>query len=346
MLLVQLVTAASLASISSAFLLPPQISASDADIINTLSFEHTAAMNERVVALEFPGSADNDLLEFMHYKQEDSILMMNMTIAQHDNGADMLLLNNLPIYPISIHQAAERDSLSAEQIFQSPKLGSKVVSLRYSMSANHLEIPLGSQIRLTKLRINIVEVEERFILGVPSIEITLLETLPGKLIVGDIKIVAAFHEARRQCTTLLCKWRAVLAANIPALRKGCGNHPHQVISDGHRRHGYSHIGRKHHGHHFRHSSIVAGLLRGLVLHVFLPIVIGVLVGISASLVGMVVGHLAIFVWRFAFRGSRSNNYTRLQHATIIQEVDDEIKPTIDAQAPPPAYIETVAGEKA
>jgi hypothetical protein len=143
--------------------------------------------------------------------------------------------------------------------------------------------------------------------------------------------------------------------------KGCGSksrpEPARVVSFHGKHHGDhgEHSHPRPHGphrpyrHHHKHGGF-ARFLRGVVLHVFIPVLIGIMVGITASLIGMVVGHIAIFVWRLLFRRGQQARYTRVQQDdAVIEESNDETKSFLDHQGPPPVYPEppvyTEADEK-
>jgi len=367
----QLRAAAALLSVSQtlAFLLPPEISAEDTDIIKTLPFEDAVAIDGRVMEINCPGCPVVTNIEGkMHSAQVDSILQLNFTVS-HD-AFDRLFLNGLQIYPLDSH-AAFMEPLTASQMVKASDNTWQYVStpkLGYSLSVRH---PLSSsnqdQLDLVAIHLEIVEVADKFLSGMPSIELKLLETPSGKLMIGDAQITAPKSPASKptddgqECTTTLCKWRAIVADKLSKL-KGCGSKSRPEPA--HFAEGWSPKANhgKHHGdhsehrphrpyrHHHRHGGF-ARFLRGVVLHVFIPVLIGIMVGITASLIGMVVGHIAIFVWRLLFRRGQRARYTRVQQDdAVIEESNDETKSFLDHQGPPPVYPEppvyTEADEKA
>ena len=364
----QLRAAAALVGVSQAFLLPPEISAEDTDIIKTLPFEDAVAIDGRVMEINCPGCPVVTNIEGkMHSAQVDSILQLNFTVS-HD-AFDRLFLNGLQIYPLDSH-AAFMEPLTASQMIKAsdntwqyastPKLG-------YSLSVRHPATSSNQdQLDVVAIHLEIVEVADKFLSGMPSIELKLLETPSGKLMIGDAQITAPKSPASKptddgqECTTILCKWRAIVADKISKL-KGCGSksrpEPARVVSFHGKHHGdhSEHSHPRPHGphrpyrHHHRHGGF-ARFLRGVVLHVFIPVLIGIMVGITASLIGMVVGHIAIFVWRLLFRRGQQARYTRVQQDdAVIEESNDETKSFLDHQGPPPVYPEppvyTEADEK-
>ncbi|KAI9047048.1 hypothetical protein LZ554_009122 [Drepanopeziza brunnea f. sp. 'monogermtubi'] len=342
------------------FLIPPEISAADANAINTLPSDGgVAGMYARVIEIKCPGCPVVTELEGkLDSAQPESVLHFNFSTS-HDDGADQLLLNGLQIYPIDPTMANFLEPLTASQMIKSngvwtdagaPKLG-------YSLSVKH-PTPSGSEfMKLVAIRLEIVEVADKFISGLPAIELNLLETPSGKLLIGDSSISAPSSpasptEGDRECSTVVCKWRAVVADRLSkmrkGLRKGCAGMRKRPTAKG-RPSGHSHPDHKarpHHRphgpsrHHDQHS--FAQFVRGIFLHVFVPVIIGVMVGITAGLIGMVVGHIVIFTWRLLFRSGQNSAY-----AEVGQEEDtkDETKGFLAYQGPPPQYADATVPEK-
>lgn len=285
------------------------------------------------------------------------MLKLNFTLSHDDH--DQLLLNGLPIYPLDPRSAVFMEPLTAplmvltkEKTWEqtsTPKLG-------YSLRAHHpVAYSNQDQIDLVDLHFEIVEVGDKFLSGLSSVEIKLLETPSGKLMIGDAQITQAKSEVAKptddgqECTTIICKWRAIVADRLSKL-KGCGskarpNAPHAF--GGHKK-------KPHHGHHgrpgpnrpFRHHhrhGSFARFLKGILLHVFIPVLIGIMVGITASLVGMVAGHIIIFVWRTVFRRGQRQQYTEVKQQESGD--DEEVKSFLAPQGPPPEYEEAVVEQK-
>jgi len=146
----------------------------------------------------------------------------------------------------------------------------------------------------------------------------------------------------QECTTIVCKWRAIVADRLSKL-KGCGGkgkaRPAHVTG-GPRKHHSHHgrpNGRPHGAHrpfrHHRHRHSLGRFLRNVAVHIMIPVLIGIVVGITASLVGMIVGNVLIFFWRLLDRAQ----YVRVDQVEIIEESDDETKAFLE---PPPTYTAT------
>ncbi|EKD12484.1 uncharacterized protein L3040_008191 [Drepanopeziza brunnea f. sp. 'multigermtubi'] len=342
------------------FLIPPEISTADADAINTLPAEAVVAgLTSRVIEIQCPGCpVVTELKGKPDSAQPDSVLHFNFSTS-HENGVDQVLVNGLQIYPIDPTMANFLEPLTASQMIKSngvwteagtPKLG-------FSLSVKHPPSSGPEFMQTVAIRLEIVEVADKFISGLPAIELNLLETPSGQLMIGNSSISAPSSPARltgddKECSTIACKWRAIVADRLSkmkqGLRKGCAgmrkrpttkgrpsghSHPDHKARPDHRPHAPS---RHHHQHSF------AKFLRGIFLHVFVPVIIGVMVGITAGLIGMVVGHIVIFTWRSLFRSGQKNS----AYAEVGQEdTKDETKGFLAFQGPPPQYADAAVPEK-
>lgn len=354
-------------AVADAFLLPPEISAADTDLIKTLPFEDAVAIDSRVMEITCPGCpVFNDIDHQTHPIEVDSVLKLNFSLV-HDEF-DRLYLNNLQIYPVDRSGASFMEPLTAPQMYKNddntweyattPKLG-------YAISVSRPMASTQDQLELISINIEIIEVADVFLPLMPTVEIKLLKTPSNKLMIGDAsisqpKVARPKTGVQEECRTILCKWRAIVADRLSKL-KGCGSKkpagPIIEIIPAHKTHG--HHGRPHaHGklpegphrpfrhHRHRHGGITR-FLKGIVMHVVIPVLIGVMVGITASLLGMVVGHIAIFVWRILFRrNTPRQQYTKVQQEeATAKDITDETKDFLEHQGPPPVYEEAVIVEK-
>jgi hypothetical protein len=354
-------------AVADAFLLPPEISAADTDIIKTLPFEDAVAVDGRVMEINCPGCpVMTDIEDKMHSTQADSVLKLNFKLVHAEQ--DRLYLNNLQIYPMNPSADNFFEPLTAPQMIKtedntweyssSPKLG-YAIHVAHPVSRSNQD-----QLDLVSIHIEIIEVADKYLPAMPIVEIKLLETPSHKLMIGDAIIKEPQSQTpskptddEQECTTILCKWRAIFADRLSKL-KGCGSkaRPSGQVVPAHKTHG--HHGRPHpHGprpngphrpyrHHHKHHGITR-FLKGIVLHVVIPVLIGVMVGITASLLGMIVGHIVIFIWRTLFRRGQRQQYIKVQQEEIVvEDVTDENKGLMEHQGPPPVYEEVVVVEKA
>lgn len=350
--------AVSLAQLGQAILLPPTLSSADSEIVNTLPFEESAINSGRQLDISCPGCPVifNDLQGQAHYTDTENVLRLEFSIAQGEES-DKLILNGVPIYPMEPLSEAFMQPLTAPQLIHTDDNWNMAAEpvLGYSLSVKHPVHSEQDQLDLVSLHISIVEVANKFLSGIPSVEIKLLETPSGKLMLGDAEIITSAPtpaDGDQECTTVLCKWRAIVAAKLSKLKSGCGfKNPSAAVGavdeSSPKDHGrpQPHIGRPRPGHghgqgHFRHHHHKHNLgrfMRNIAMHVLLPILVGVAVGITASLVGMLVGNLVVLVWRALFR--REGQYSRVQSEEIVfvEDCEDESKGFLEVQGPPPTY---------
>lgn len=332
---------------SRAFLLPPPTSSSS-DSVNTLPFEDNIATEGRVLELNCPGCpvVVTDIANTVHFTDVESVLKFNLSVAHEANdGADQLLLNGLPIYPIDPHSQTFQKPLTADQLVKNADNTWSYVAtpaLGYQLGVKH-PVQSEDQLDLVSMRIKIVEVANKFIQGIPAVELKLLETPSGKLMLGDaeIKLPKSVSpeptDDNKECTTVVCKWRAIIAAKLSKL-KGCGGKNNNRHGEHARPHGRPHGTHRPFRHH-RHRHSLGRFLKTVAVHIMIPVLIGIVVGITASLVGMIVGNIVIFVWRLLFRRNQAR-YLRVEQVEIIEEGDDENKAILESHGPPPTYTAT------
>jgi hypothetical protein len=285
----QLGAASALVAAVQAFLLPPTITEADSDIINTLPFEDAVSIKDRVMEINCPGCPVGiaDIEGKMHSAQVESVLRLNFSLSLNDN--DQLLLNGLQIYPVDYESRTFIELLTADQLVKglagtweyasSPKLGYSLAVAHPAVTANNEELDLVT------VKIEVLEVGDKFVHGIPVVILKLLETPSGKLMIGDAEILpapsrfSAPTDSDKECTTMICKWRAVIADNLSKI-KGCAGKArpgaHGKHGPGARPHGHGrprpHGPHRPHRHHQRHGGF-ARFLRNIVLHVFIPIMV-------------------------------------------------------------------------
>ena len=367
-----LAAATALLPATSGFLVPPTIASADSDIINTLPFEDAVGITDRVVELDCPGCPVLvlDIDGKIHSAQAENVLRLNFSLSLEDN--DRLFMNDVQIYPIDPQSTIFMEPLTADQLVKSPagtfeyaaspKLGYGISVSRPATSSNN------EQLDLILIKIEILEVADTFVDGINAVVMKLVETPSGKLMIGEVEIIpvptnspiSKPTDGNQECTTIICKWRAIIASKISKI-KGCAGKA-RVGAHG-SKHG-SGVRPHHHGrprpqaphrphrHHHRHGGF-ARFIRSIVLHVFVPIMIGVVVGVTTSLIGMVAGHLIIFVWRVFFRRGQRGQYHRVKQEESLAEMeDDETKSSLNNRGPPPTYeeapvyVEAAVDEKA
>lgn len=353
MLFKNIAAIAAVSTLVDAFLIPPQISKADTDIISTLPFEIAAEGVGKIVDLKCNGcpvpavNMNGNLITLQHV---ESTLQLNYTVEQNVNQADRLLLNGVSIYPpnmASIEPFKASQKFSKDQPFETQEN----VRLGYEMSLRPIKKD-KADLELIAVDIHIFEVADKFIDGIDSVELQMIKTPSGKLMIASCvkkpsKSATPMITDGKDCTSMICKWQSLLAAKLAHLKplKGCGKgkiaghksqgrpHPHSG-----RPHGQHHGGHRHHRHLFRFKH----MLRGFAFHILLPISVGLAAGLFASAVGMVFGHLIVITWR-AIRGRRPT-YSLIEQDDISDEENKVL--VIEPQGPPPIYEDVVVIEDA
>jgi len=366
MLFKNIAAIAAVSVIADGFLLPPKISKADFDIINDLPFEFTAESVAKIVDLKCSGcpvpvvNLDGTTVALQHV---DSILELNYTVEHNRNVADRLLLNGVSIFPTnmaSIEPFKASQKFSKDQPFQTQEN----VRLGYEMSLRTVKKDRGG-FELFAINIHVFEVADKFVNDIDSVELLFIKdpsenlfitayekkkaTSPTELTTGD-----------KDCTSMLCKWQAIIAAKLANLKplKGCGSKGKGsktgAVAGHHKGQGrpHPHGGRPHHGkHHGGHRHHQKGfvrfmrMLRNVTIHILIPVFIGVVAGLTASVIGMVFGQLVVFAWRTIRGGSQP--YSRVEQDDIDDDDDEESKILIiEPQGPPPVYEDIIVVKEA
>ncbi|ORY67664.1 uncharacterized protein BCR38DRAFT_336650 [Pseudomassariella vexata] len=371
MQLTSLLTAAGLAvSATHAFLLPFPESTTESDVVNTLPvpFNTDVALASTVGArsldLNCPGCPVH-----VHHKGKDGKAKMKTDIPSHlqldfkiDHAysGDRLMLNGFELYP---HADPTSSTLGAKLLPDMPhrqygkhRPGHK----QHEAEPDSLGFALHVQpvakstenLELILVNLQIIEVGNVFIDGIPNVELKLIKSPEGGLMIGGIQTTASETtqktpmDKQEECTTLLCKWRAMFMQQIAHLRanKHCGGRPGQQVGhvEGHRRPG-------HHNMHQGHRASWAQLFKNIGAHILLPIAVGIVAGVTASILGMMVGTAIIFLWRTFVRPAghrRHHRHAHSIHKAAIKEnaADDEksglmAHQDVDDVEAPPAYVE-------
>lgn len=380
MQLTSLITAAGLAvSTTSAFLLPVT-DISDNDHVTTLPVP-----SDTDFSIAVPEAAEMQKLELPcpgcpvpvgHHKGDHrKPPKMKTDIPSHlelafsiDHAADhdRLMLNDFELYPRGMRLA---DTLGAQVLpdpMEETHKDSKhklpghrkqhmpiVQPLGYAMSTSPVAQSTEDDLELVQIELQIIEVGNVFVDGVPSVEIKVIKTPEGGLMIGGIKttesesLAKAPTEKQEECSTMLCRWKAMLSSSMGRFRPHCGGgrRPAHAAGQLEGHHGHPH-GHGPHGQQHRHR--FSHLLRNIVSHIILPVLVGIAAGITASIIGMLVGTAIVYVWRALFRRAGTRRHHRRGHSTHKaarkEDAADDEKAGLmsnqeqDADAPP-AYVE-------
>ncbi|KAI2617147.1 hypothetical protein GGR54DRAFT_215693 [Hypoxylon sp. NC1633] len=369
MQLTSIFVAAGLAAFTTnALLLPPEISDADNDIVSTLPVPIPAAESHpdipkfaeaQTLKIKCPGCP----LRIPHHGSSKVVtdvpshLVLDFSIRASDDG-DRLMLNEFELYPNAdpfrgVLSAAVRPSRFLRRPHQYKGPLETMQTLGFGMQSRPVVTSEDDALELVMVELDIIEVGNVFVDGIPDIQIKLVKTPSGKLMIGEIETVEMQKnpmDKQEECTTLLCKWRSIIMQKLASLRahKGCGGRPAHAkghvqdkVDDGHR-----HSNPSWGAHHGQHQKNWGLLLKNIASHILLPVAIGILAGVAASILGMLVGTFVVFLWRAVVRGGNARRHRRHGHhhkASHVEVAVDEEKSGLmvhkDEVDAPPAYIE-------
>ncbi|KAF9871510.1 hypothetical protein CkaCkLH20_10921 [Colletotrichum karsti] len=349
-----------------AFVVVPEISDADNDIVNSLPFEQTTSETgilNKLVKLDCPGCP----LTMKHHDGRyhtmtniENHLELTFSVESDSNGLDHLLVNNFELYPkaASWYSALRAPQIPAftEAATKHPrKTDPNTPQLGYSLGVRPVAKDNDQQLELLEIDLQIIEVGNSFVSDVPNVSVKLIKSPAGKLMIANVETTETSVPSPKEddsknpadsCTTLYCKWRAAILKNMRG--KHCGGRKHGMHGQGrHGKHG-------HHGHHankghFRqHHHTWGQLAKNITSHILLPVLIGIVAGVSVSIIGMMVGTFVVCLWRvfvrrqppFARRHCR-RRARRASHREAAAAEEKDGLMTAETQEAPPAYKDDV-----
>ncbi|KAI0883681.1 uncharacterized protein GGS22DRAFT_165793 [Annulohypoxylon maeteangense] len=367
MQLTSIIAAAGLAAYTTnALLLPPEISEADNRLASTLPVPvSTAFANDaRRLKLKCPGCQVRNPHHMMAEVVNNIPSHLDLEFSVESTGStDRLMLNGFELYP---NADPFRNSLTAVVRPDVPRRQTKrpmhfkdiqsPQTLGFGMQTRPISNPEES-LELVLIDLDIIEVGEVFVDGIPNVQVKLVKTPTGQLMIGDIETTDPKQnnpmDKQEECTTMLCKWKAIIMQKLASLRlnKGCG---------GHRAHGKGHDQVKQDGsinvrpqdgndsqppaHRERNWGL---LFKNIASHILLPVAIGLLAGVAASILGMMVGTFVVFLWRLVARRGSSRRHHRHGHhhkashseAVLRDEKSGLMAHVEEDDVLPPVYVE-------
>lgn len=347
-----------LSALTKGFLIPPQVSKADLDTVKTLPFAIAPDGISTTVELKCAGcpvpAVNIDGSAIQHV---DSKLELQYVVEHNPNAPDRLLVNGVSIFPANI---ASLEPFKASQKFpdDQPFQTMKGVPLGYEMTQEVASKDV-SDLELIDINVQIFEVADKFVDGIDAVQVQLIKAPTGALMITSIELKPSTSVGTvvddKDCTSVVCKWRAILAAklaHLKPLRKGChggkskaqggkaaastdketGSRPHHNGED-----------PKGDDRHHRHHGFVKAMhaLKKIATHIFIPIFIGIAAGLTASVIGTALGQLIVLAWR-SIRGKRAAYFLLANDEDVV----DKKIPSVEPQGPPPVYEDTVVVENA
>ncbi|WYZ39200.1 hypothetical protein EsH8_III_001114 [Colletotrichum jinshuiense] len=302
-----------------AFVIVPEISEADNDIVNSLPFEQPSSefgLESHRVKLDCPGCPMPMRQHDGRYHTMTNIenhLELTFSVESDPSGVDHLLVNDFELYPkaASWYSALRAPQVPAfaEAATKHPrKADPNTPQLGYSLGIRPLVKDTEQKLDLVEIDLQIIEVGNSFVRDVPNVNVKLIKTPSGKLMIANIETTETSVPSRHEepahgspaegCTTIYCKWRAAILRNMRG--KHCGGRKNHGGMRGQHRHG--HNGHHAHNGQIRHHHHTWGqLAKNITSHILLPILIGIVAGVSVSIIGMMVGTFVVCLWRVLVR---------------------------------------------
>lgn len=225
MLLRPLLAVAGFSAATHAILLPPGISAHDAEVVEALPFESEALAQTQSLSLDCPGCPpvfQNHHGKPKHHKQHSSHLELDFSIDRSD-GTDRLMLNGFELYPNSdpftnlliAPQVADKrkhhkDRKNHDKHIQGEEAhdgdNSRFLPSHHKFRPGHhgkpkvVEQPLGFSLQihpvqktaddnldLVQLDLQIIEVGSVFVEGLPNVRVNMIKSPQDDLMIAKIE---------------------------------------------------------------------------------------------------------------------------------------------------------------
>ncbi|RKF53393.1 hypothetical protein OnM2_105010 [Erysiphe neolycopersici] len=335
------------ACLSQALLLPPSLSTDETFLIESLVAQDHDLADKWLVELDYPIIPEGlNLMSDMSPNQLKSILELNFTVQQHKD-TDLLMLNELPIYPFMSRGEDIIETLTVpHRIKNEDKTWeyTTLADLGYSVSALPTTQNLGPQ--EAAIKVDFFKKTDQLFDKIQSIDLQLLTEPSGKLMIQlpqiDVSRPPNINniDPNEKCTSFLCKAEMKLSnvfKKVKGTLKPCHKPAQHHEYHGHRNSTpHPHKSQPHHNlehHHLTHYSHLNGNMsihvqnkkEGFFYSTILPFlgpeVMAILVGATAALGAMLLGYIAIYIWTF-LRHRKLNKYTLIRQSDIEDtEVD-------------------------
>ena len=260
------------------------------------------------------------------------------------NGETVFSLD-APIKPVA---------LTAPQIRKSDSTPSHPLRLGYALEILPAKAFSDKKGEIIPLQFTILDLEGSPV-HVDTVKIDLYRNVGGLTIAKISNIPFAQSPGAAECSTSLCRLRAILASRVRAMleaakaraqaagawvkaKGGCRDK-----KNGEWRHGQNAGDRPHHrghhGHHAHHNMHRFGhILRQTLRFFIIPALLGVIGGLMASAVGMLVGQALVYLWFRVHRGGQRGNIRIVEVAVT----DDEKDALVESGELPPQYEDVEA----
>jgi hypothetical protein len=301
MLLKPLTFAAAGLSVASAFLLPPELSESAAELLGAPPFLHPGLLNaaeSQVVKVDCPGCPVRDSFGDLSIGTPN-YLELAFGI-DHLPTNDRLVLNGFELYP---HPDPIHFTLTAPQVAvppeefrgkTAPRLprwrqlprpdGVVPTELGFGLEAFPLPTDDKDGLELINVNLQITQVANTIVDGIRNINIRLIKAPNGALIIAGIQETESVSAgSREECTSILCRWKAAVSEQMQRMRghKCHMSKPGKVQKHGRPHHAHNHGSEKSFIEVHEHSW--EQLFKSFNNHILWPVLVGIAAGVSVSM---------------------------------------------------------------
>ncbi|KAF4975436.1 hypothetical protein FZEAL_7784 [Fusarium zealandicum] len=288
------------AATAAAILIVPETSEADDSIFRALPID--------VGTFEVPSNAFSQVINVpcTQCRGHNPQLELNFAVEKH-----RLMLNGFELYP----QADPwNGDLSAAVIKGNGK--SDMRRLGYGLAIRPEGVDEDQHLEVVSVEVRIIEVGDRFVDGVPLVNVKLIKAPVGELIIGGIDVEGHSDDGKtgEHCNSVWCSAKGLAHDTWKGVKgkfKGC----HRMKGHGHKNHsGHGKMKNKGasghpHGH---HNDLVhdnsdnswATMLKDILAYIVIPVLMGVTAGVGVALVAMFACTLVFRIFLF-FKGEQA-----------------------------------------
>ncbi|TWU74412.1 hypothetical protein ED733_003486 [Metarhizium rileyi] len=278
------------AATAAAFVIIPELSEADENIFKALPIDV-----HQPLSLPMPAESHAVSVPCRQCEGHNSSVQLNFDVVDHTR----LLLNGFEVYP---NADPWHGDLTAA--VESADLESTKHKLGYSLAIAPEFMDKDSFIQLLNVELRVIEVGDRFVDGIPVVDVKLVKAPSGEIAIANVNTASTKSST---CNSMSCHAKEVMAEAYKALKgfspfKGCHRQPHNEDVQAHHRHP--------HHHHFgggKHTHEWGRLISNVAAQIFLPVLMGITAGVGVALFAMAVCSL-FFRLSFIARGRRDRGF--------------------------------------
>jgi hypothetical protein len=223
--------------------------------------------------------------------------------------------------------------------------------LGFSLQIHPVQKTADDNLDLVLLDLQIIEVGSVFVEGLPNIRVNMIKSPQNDLLIAKIEQAASENVSsskgdETQCTTVLCKLKAIIADKINKMKMhGCAG---MMGSNAGHHHGHAQSASPHDEHYgmFNRPNGWSLFWRKVTSNIILPVLVGIVAGVTVAVISMLVGTVLVGLFRKFVRGQsffpqhRCRLHPGARHHKAAQKeaaVDEEKSGLMANLEAPPSY---------